>query len=140
MCARDHFGKELFVGVRVSGRSRGPARGTYTEHSVLLSRLRARGIPSRSVVGLVYVASQQVFGFHMWNEVWVGERWVPLDATIGRGGIGAAHLTLAQNSAQSGAVISSFLPVMNVMGQLELEILEVDPGTGSTEQPIETER
>ena len=40
---------------------------------------RAVGIPSRVVIGLVYVKKQSGFGFHMWNEVYVNQRWVAID-------------------------------------------------------------
>jgi transglutaminase-like putative cysteine protease len=101
--------------------------GDCTEHAVLLVALcRARGIPARVAVGLVYYAPQRGFAFHMWNEVWTGDRWVPLDATLGRGGIGAAHLKLADSSLAGADSFSAFMPVAKVMGQLEIEVQEVD--------------
>ena len=70
--------------------------GDCTEHAVLLAALcRARKLPARVAVGLVYSPADQGFAFHMWNQVWIKDRWIPLDATLGLGGIGAAHLTLA---------------------------------------------
>ena len=62
----------------------------------------------------------------MWNEVWTGDRWVPLDATLGRGGIGAAHLKLADSNLKGASGFGTFLPVAQVMGQLEVELAEVD--------------
>jgi hypothetical protein len=61
----------------------------------------------------------------MWNETWVQDRWVPLDATLGQAGIGAAHIKLADSNLNGAGAYSTFLPVLNVMGQLELEIVEV---------------
>ncbi len=73
--------------------------GDCTEHAVLLAALaRARGIPARVAIGLVYQASTQSFAYHMWNELWVNEHWLPLDATLGRGEIGAAHLKLSDSN------------------------------------------
>jgi transglutaminase-like putative cysteine protease len=101
--------------------------GDCTEHAVLTAALcRARGIPARIMVGLVYVSKLQGFGFHMWNEVWVGDRWVPIDATIGRGGIGATHLALARTSLDAEDSFASFLPVVQVIGRLKLEVLEAE--------------
>ncbi len=101
-------------------------QGDCTEHAVLTAALcRARGIPARLLVGLVYVAGEQAFAFHMWNEVWIGDRWLPLDATLGQGGVGAAHLTLGSSALDAGASFTSFLPVIQVLGQLKLEILEI---------------
>ncbi len=102
--------------------------GDCTEHAVLTAALcRAQGLPARVVVGLVYVQSKQAFAFHMWNTVWIGDRWVPLDATLGRGGTGAAHLGLSDSALDAGQSLTSFLPVIQVLGQLKLEILEVNP-------------
>jgi hypothetical protein len=60
----------------------------------------------------------------MWTEVWIEDRWVPLDGTLGRGGIGAGHLTLAHSNLKGAGPYAAFLPVFRVLGQLELEILE----------------
>ncbi len=101
--------------------------GDCTEHAVLLAALaRARGIPSRVAIGLVYQEGKQSFAYHMWNELWVGDRWVPLDATLGRGGIGAAHLMLTDSNLAGAQAYSCFLPVAQVIGQLKIEILEVE--------------
>ena len=60
--------------------------GDCTEHAVLLAALcRARKIPARVAFGLVYYPPQKGFAYHMWNEVWIADRWIPLDATLGHG-------------------------------------------------------
>jgi hypothetical protein len=101
--------------------------GDCTEHAVLLAALaRARGIPARVAIGLVYQTSSQGFVYHMWNELWIGNQWVPMDATLGRGGIGAAHLKLADSNLAGAQAYSSFLPVAQVIGQLKIEILDVE--------------
>ena len=102
--------------------------GDCTEHAVLLAALlRARGVPARVAIGLVYVAKSQAFGFHMWTEAWVDRGWLPLDATLGQGGIGGGHLKLRHTSLSESAGLGSFLPVAEVMGQLKIEVLEVQP-------------
>jgi hypothetical protein len=87
---------------------------------------RARGIPARVAIGLVYQAGTQSFAYHMWDELWIGDHWLPLDATLGRGGIGAAHLKLTDSSLAGAQAYSCFLPVAQVIGQLRIEILEVE--------------
>lgn len=77
-------------------------------------------------IGLVYTESTPGFAFHMWNEVWIADRWIPLDATLGEGGIGEAHLKLADSSLAGEAAYSCFLPVSQVIGQIKIEILEVE--------------
>jgi hypothetical protein len=99
--------------------------GDCTEHAVLLAALcRARKIPARVAIGLVYV--NQAFCYHMWTEVHVGGRWIPLDATRPQGGIGAAHLKMAHGHLEGASALSSFLPVLQVIGRLKIEILEVE--------------
>jgi transglutaminase-like putative cysteine protease len=101
--------------------------GDCTEHAVLLAALaRARGIPARVAIGLVYQPGTQSFAYHMWNELWIGERWVPFDATLGRGGIGAAHLKLTDSNLAGAQAYRCFLPVAQVIGQLKIEILDVE--------------
>jgi hypothetical protein len=101
--------------------------GDCTEHAVLLAGLcRARGLPGRVAFGLVYYPPQGGFAYHMWNEVWIEDRWVPLDATLGRGGIGADHVKLADSNLKGSTAYSAMLPVIQVFGRLELEVLEVE--------------
>ncbi|MCP4189604.1 MAG: transglutaminase domain-containing protein [Planctomycetaceae bacterium] len=101
--------------------------GDCTEHAVLAAAIcRARGIPARIVIGLVYVPSQSGFAFHMWNEVWVRDQWIPIDATLGRGGIAADHLVLATSSFDAQQSFASFLPVIQTIGQLTLVLKDVE--------------
>jgi hypothetical protein len=102
-------------------------QGACTQHAVLLAALaRARGIPARVAVGMVYVEDRPGFGFHMWNELWIGDRWIPFDATRGAGGIGAGYLKLADSSLQGESAYSCFLPVAQVIGQAKIEILDAE--------------
>lgn len=99
--------------------------GDCTEHAVLLAALaRARGIPARVAIGLVYYRGE--FLYHMWTEAFIGGIWIPLDATLGRGGIGAAHLKITGSNLEGAAPQAAFLPVTEVIGQLEIEILDVE--------------
>ena len=106
--------------------------GDCTEHAVLLAALaRARQIPARVAVGLVYVESMQAFGFHMWNELYLNGQWVGLDGTLGQGGIGAGHLKLSHSNLAGGEGFASFLPVAQVMGRIKIELLEAnEPESG----------
>ncbi|CAK9000744.1 Transglutaminase-like superfamily protein [Durusdinium trenchii] len=85
--------------------------GDCTEHAVLLAALlRASGIPSRVAIGLVYIPNGPAFGGHMWTEAYLGSTWVPLDATLGRGGVGAAHIKLSDSRGGGVAEESSTIP------------------------------
>ena len=101
--------------------------GDCTEHAVLLAAmLRAKKIPSRIAVGLVYIERSHDFGGHMWNEAWLDGKWVPLDATLGRGGIGGAHIKMANSSFSDDgpAPVLSFLPMMKVLGKMKIKVVE----------------
>lgn len=99
--------------------------GDCTEHAVLLAAMaRARKIPARVAVGLVY--KDKRFLYHMWTEVFIDGRWIPLDATLARGGIGAAHLKLGHSSLDGPSPWTSMLAVAQVAGQLKVEILDVE--------------
>ena len=103
--------------------------GDCTEHAVLLAAmLRAKGIPSRIVVGLVYADRLFAFGGHMWTEANLNDQWIPLDATLGNGGIGAAHIKLGDSalSDDGPAALSEFTPLMNVIGKLTMEVISVE--------------
>ena len=104
--------------------------GDCTEHAVLLAALaRACGIPSRVAIGLVYVESAGGFGYHMWTEMHLGGTWVPLDAIMGQGGIGAAHLKLTDSSLDGASAYSSFLPVAQVVGKAQDQRARVPSNT-----------
>jgi len=100
-------------------------QGDCTEHAVLLAALaRARDLPARVSIGLVYARHLGGFGYHMWSEVWTGDRWLPLDGTLGRGGITPSHIKIAHSNLKGGGPFAAVMPVATVMGNLSLEFLE----------------
>ncbi|MDQ3332404.1 MAG: transglutaminase-like domain-containing protein [Planctomycetota bacterium] len=103
--------------------------GDCSEHAVLLAALlRARGIPSRIAVGIVYVPGQAKMGGHMWTEALFADGWVPLDATLGRGGIGGAHLKVAESSLSNDAPlpVMTFAPLLSLGPDTQIEVLKVE--------------
>jgi hypothetical protein len=101
--------------------------GDCTEHAVLLAALcRARRIPSRVAVGLIYHEPSSAFAYHMWTEVGIGGKWFPIDGTLGIGGVGACHLKISDTDFRNGAGLDSFVPVLKLMGNLSLEVLAVE--------------
>lgn len=98
-------------------------RGDCTEHGVLLAALlRARKIPARIASGLVYVDSAEgpMMGYHMWTEAYVGDRWIPLDAVLGKGGIGPGHIKVMDTSLADQNPYVALLPVLQVLGDLKI--------------------
>jgi Transglutaminase-like superfamily len=103
--------------------------GDCSEHAVLLAALlRARGIPSRVAIGLVYVPGQGKMGGHMWTEALFSDGWVPLDATLGRGGIGGGHLKVAESSLADDAPVpvTAFAPLLSLGPDTRIDVLKVE--------------
>ncbi|WP_460166536.1 transglutaminase-like domain-containing protein [Thermostilla marina] len=100
-------------------------RGDCTEHAVLAAALsRALGIPARVVVGLVYY--QESFCFHMWNEFYVDGRWIEGDATQRAFPAGVDHIRITQSDLAGVDALGALLPALEVIGDLEIEIVEVE--------------
>ncbi|HUM33736.1 MAG TPA: transglutaminase-like domain-containing protein, partial [Candidatus Saccharicenans sp.] len=88
--------------------------------SLLASLLRAAGIPSRYLMGLVYVNG--VWGGHAWTEAWLSDRWVPLDAAVpGPGVADAARLVVAASGLEEG-LGESLTAAQKIFGQVNIEI------------------
>lgn len=103
--------------------------GDCTEHACLLAAmLRAKQIPSRVAVGLVYAEKLGAFGGHMWTEAFIAGKWIPLDGTLGLGGSGPGHIKLADSdlSDDGPAPVTAFLPLLNVLGSLKIEVVKVE--------------
>ena len=80
--------------------------GDCTEHTVLLcSILRAAEIPSRAVVGLVYVPEWQgkkdVFVFHMWAEAFIKGKWIIADASFPKKKSYVRYIALSYHSLKT---------------------------------------
>jgi len=94
--------------------------GDCTEYAMLSAGMcRALGVPSRTALGLVYAPSRDgkpFLAYHMWFEVYVGGRWVALDATLGRGSIGPGHVKITDASWHEEKSFAPLLPVLSVLG------------------------
>ncbi|MGP0065550.1 MAG: transglutaminase-like domain-containing protein [Isosphaeraceae bacterium] len=100
--------------------------GDCTEHAVLAAAMcRAVGIPSRVVVGLIYVDQLDGFGFHMWDEVFVNHRWVALDPSWDQTNVDAVHIKISESSLDGVSPFEAFLPLVRVMGRLGIEPIEL---------------
>jgi transglutaminase-like putative cysteine protease len=100
--------------------------GDCTEHSVLAAAMcRAVGIPSRVAIGLIYVDELEGFGYHMWAEVYVNNRWVAIDPSFDQTTVDAVHIKLADTSLDGVAPFEAFLPVVSVVGRLTIEPIEI---------------
>jgi Transglutaminase-like superfamily len=103
-------------------------QGDCTEYAMLTAAMcRAEGVPSRTAVGLIYadVRGQPAFAFHMWTEVWVAGEWRPIDATLGKGQVGATHLKICDQSWHEARDMTPLFPVVRVLGRIRIEVVTV---------------
>ncbi len=105
--------------------------GDCTEHSVLLTALlRAADIPARAVTGLVYVEAlageRDLFGYHMWTQAWVGDRWLDLDATLAVP-FDAAHIAFGTTALNDDhATLKELGRLAAFIGQAKIRVLETE--------------
>ena len=105
--------------------------GDCTEHSVLLAALlRAAGIPSRVVTGLVYVeqfaGERRLFAYHMWVQAFVEDRWLDLDATF-EAPFDAAHVAVGTTALNDDrATFPELAKLAALIGDARIRVVEVD--------------
>jgi hypothetical protein len=105
-------------------------RGTCLGYATLLATLaRAAGIPTRVVMGYVYVLG--MFGGHAWTEVRTGEEWVPIDAALPADGpADAARIPLVATSfAEGGGTLGGGLGIQ-LLGRIDIRVLEFGAADG----------
>jgi len=107
-------------------------RGDCSEHSVLLAALaRACGLPARGVSGLVLIpdghwsagGQESQFGYHMWTQVYIGGRWVDIDAAMRQTECDPTHIALAIMSLNDENIAQSAIALLPLLGRLEIEVL-----------------
>jgi hypothetical protein len=101
-------------------------RGDCRQYALLTAALcRAEGIPARTAIGLLYVEKSRrpMMGFHMWTEVWIDGQWLGLDATLGLGGVSAAHIKINNHSWHDTASLTPLLPVSRILGKITISVL-----------------
>ena len=104
--------------------------GDCTEYAMLAAAMcRAEDVPSRTAIGAVYYMErgQAKLGYHMWTEVWVRGQWLAIDATLGYGYVGPAHVKITDSSWHDVRSMTPLLPVMRVLaGKPRIEVLQVE--------------
>ncbi|HOL93151.1 MAG TPA: transglutaminase domain-containing protein, partial [bacterium] len=89
------------------------------EHSTLFTALaRSIGIPTKICAGLVF--QDDGFYYHAWNEVFIGGQWYPIDSTLNRIEMDAAHIKLAEGSLEAQT------DIVGMIGTLKVEILDLE--------------
>jgi len=98
-------------------------QGDCKSYALLVTNLaRASGVPAREVSGLLYVGDdQKTFGGHAWNEVVLGGRWVPVDATLRQTEVDATHISF-------GTETKAAKNLLTTLGKLSFKVVEVKSG------------
>lgn len=128
--------KALSVGFASAAETVRTREGDCTEHAVLLAAvLRARGIPSRVVSGVIYAdqfaGSEDIFGYHMWTQALLPDaagtpRWVDLDATLpGSTRFDATHIALSLSDLAGDSPVNGLVALAPLMGRLTIEVESV---------------
>jgi len=90
--------------------------GDCNEHAILIAALaRAAGIPTKINVGLVYL--EGAFYYHAWNSFWIGNTWIPADATFGQLPADPTHIQLHEGELDEQA------KVLSVVGEIQINIV-----------------
>ncbi len=105
-------------------------KGDCSEHAVLLcGLLRAAGIPSRGVMGMVYIPNYNspngVFGWHMWTQALIDGEWIDLDATLLEP-FTVGHVATMTSSLSDEGMAEEMAGIMSTIGNLEVEVVEED--------------
>lgn len=106
--------------------------GDCSEHAVLLcAMLRADGIASRCVSGIVYVdgpaPGKGFFGYHMWTQALLKKDgkmcWVDLDAALSSTRpMDGTHLAISTLSLADGETVNALLDTLPTLGKLRVEV------------------
>jgi hypothetical protein len=106
--------------------------GDCTEYAMLAAAMcRAAGVPSRTALGVVYApgpGGKPYLAYHMWFEVYAGGQWLPLDGTLGLGGVGPGHVKIFDHSWHNEKSFAPLLPVLRTLSaKPAVEVLKVNP-------------
>jgi hypothetical protein len=123
--------KNLSLAMATAAETARQRTGDCTEHAMLAAALaRAAGMPSRVMVGVVYVSVPErsgLFAYHAWTEVYVGQ-WLPIDAALG--GYDATHVAFGRTDLNSPGSLSDMTSFIPFVGRIDIQILDVQYGSG----------
>jgi hypothetical protein len=92
-------------------------RGDCNEHSILtVAILRALGIPSRVVFGLVYDSGS--FFYHAWVEAFDGKNWIEFDPTWGLFPADILRIRIGTGN------VSEWVKVLEYVGKIKIKFLD----------------
>jgi predicted transglutaminase-like cysteine proteinase len=105
--------------------------GDCKQYAMLAAAMcRAAGVPSRTALGVVHATKdgKAFMAYHMWYEVYADGQWLPLDATLGYGGIGPGHIKITDHNWYEEKSFAPLLPVLRTTcARPTIEVLKVEP-------------
>ena len=119
--------KDFSVGYATAAEVAVSRQGDCSEHAVLTAAMcRAVGIPARVVSGLLYVEEfagrRNVFGGHAWNQAYVGNKWVDLDASKATREFGPGYIALAVGNGDP----ADFFGMVSTLGYFKIEKITIN--------------
>jgi hypothetical protein len=121
--------RSLSVGYASAAEVAASRQGDCSEFAVLTAAMcRAVGIPAQVVAGVAYVddfLGNRGFGGHAWTQVYIGGKWIGLDASFrgaGRGGYDAGHIALAAGNGEPGDLFN----LAPTLGQFKIDKVTVE--------------
>ena len=86
---------------------------------VYAALMRAVGVPTRVVNGLVYSPQHRGFLYHTWAESFVDSSWRAVDPTFNQPRADATHIALVR-----GESLADLTPLIDWVGNTRIEVLE----------------
>ncbi len=127
--------KDLSIGFATASEVARSKQGDCSEHAVLLAALaRACGLPARGVSGVVFASRfagrSNVLVWHMWAQVWVGNRWVDADPALEQDDLDATHIAMGLVPFSDAGLAEMAMPIWNLIGQVKIEVVDVEKAPG----------
>lgn len=98
--------------------------GDCTEYSVFTSALlKSLGIPTRLVMGLVYVDGK--FGFHSWLDYWAG-KWYSIDPTLNEESVNPTHIRLWTGIGEPSELRGASTSALNFLNKVKIEVINAE--------------
>ncbi|UCD27679.1 MAG: transglutaminase domain-containing protein [Planctomycetota bacterium] len=121
--------KNLSVGFATASEVARSKEGDCTEHGILLAALgRAVGIPTRVIMGMVYVeqvmGQKNIFGGHMWTQFWIDGEWVDLDAAQQQTDVKPTHIALIISNPGDANIADLVSSILLNLHKLKITVLQ----------------
>jgi len=121
--------KSMDLGFATASETAALREGDCTEHALLLAAVsRASGIPSRGATGVVFFLNEEAepfMGYHMWNQLWDGSKWVDVDAAFGTAEPAPIRILFGTSDLSDPVMAEEILNFARFLGQTEIEVESV---------------